>query len=231
MKRVNWDGTPLVSSSVHLPSDLSDTIFDYLPKPIRLTPEIQELAIRYTAGEVGFKDYRAKQAAKFIQPLSEENHNQRRDRFCQLSEEAISAGYSIPKNFRTLVETDAFIDRIHHNTIWMQMPEELWRLPEDPTQLVFLAFVEGQGCCNWHLLLNLDGSHKMVCCDSPFGWLSIWPIAKNGSRSVPDYSDWIVDCCADTIEEWLYHFFVESAEYNRRYISYLKPYHDDEYVG
>ena len=231
MKRVNWDGTELNSAGADLPANLHDSIFDYLPKPIRLTPEIQKLAVPYPPGKIDPTDYLAKQAARFIQPLSREKHQERKDAFVRLSEEAVSAGFVIPENFRKLVETDAFIDRIHHNTIWLQMPQELWPLPADPSQLVFLAFVEGQGCCYWHLLLSVDGSHEMVCCEEPFGLLTDWPLMTGDSRNVPDFSNWMVERCADTIEEWLYHFFNECAEHNRRYIDHLKPYHDGEFAG
>lgn len=80
---------------------------------------------------------------------------------------------------------------------------------------MFLAFVEGQEYCSWHLLLSKDGAHQIACCEHPFGLTSIWP---NG---IPDYSKWEVEICADSIEEWLYHYFCESEQRNQRYLKHL----------
>lgn len=135
--------------------------------------------------------------------------------------EAEAAGYVVPEIFRELVETDAYVDRLHHSYIWLEMPEELWRLPSDPSRVVFLAFIEGHAGAGWHLLLAPDGSHTMVSCDYPFGVPSNWP------RAVPDYSKWEVEQCADSIEEWLYYYFLASAEHDRLHIERLRPYHPD----
>ncbi len=218
MNRVNWDGMPLTSAPESVPDNLRETIFEYLPRQVPITPAVDELAEKYLKGKFTALDYGAMQAAAFVRPRSAENHRKRREVFSQRVAEAKAAGFTLPQIFHELVETDSYVDRLHHNTIWLSMPEELWRLPSNPSQLVFLAFTEGQGCCNWHLLLSPDGSHSMVCCDYPFGLRSIWP------GSVPDYSQWVVSQCADSLEEWLYHYFHESAEHDRRYMETLRPY-------
>jgi len=184
-----------------------------------MTPVMEDLAHRYANGQINGQDYVAMQAAFFIRPRAEDTHRQRRDAFRLRAADAAAEGFQVPENFRQLVLTDAYVDRLHHNCIWLQMPEELWRLPSDPSQLVFLAFTEGQGCCHWHLLLNPDGSHCMICSEHPFGVRSNW------MGSVPDYSKWVVQKGADSIEEWLYHYFKESSEHDRQYLSRLEPYH------
>lgn len=226
MNRVNWDGSPLETASQSVPANLREKIFDYLPPPVAMTPVIEELAHKYVSGQLNGGDYVALQAAAFIRPKSQDHHHKRRDTFRRRAAEAEAAGFRIPEVFRELVETDAYVDRLHHNCIWLRMPEELWRLPSDPSLVVFLAFVEGQGCCNWHLLLAPDGSHCMVSCEHPFGVPSCWP----GSR-VPDYSKWVVEQCAASIEEWLYHYFRESAEHDQHYIKSLEPYHPYGWSG
>lgn len=225
MKRINWNGSPQDLVPEIYPPNLRETIFDYLPPPVSMTEVIEELAQKYTAGQITGHDYAAMQAAAFIRPHSEGHHQKRRETFGQRVAEAEADGFRIPDVFRELVETDAYVNRLHHNCIWLQMPEELWRLPTEPSLLVFLAFIEGQGCCNWHLLLAPDGSHYMVSCEHPFGIRSQWP------RSVPDYSEWRVERCADSIEEWLFHYFRESAEHDRQYIERLKPYHPNGWSG
>ena len=157
------------------------------------------------------------QSAAFLKPTSSLDHAARRTRFSQLVEHARSEGFSLPQTFVTFVETDEYVDRIHHNTIWLQLPEELWRLPSDPTKLMFLAFTEGQGCCAWHILLSNDGTHKMVCSEHPFGLVSNW------AGEVPDHSEWNVEICADSVEEWLYHYFIESAGCDQQYLHHLAP--------
>ncbi len=225
MNRVDWNGLPLENVPQSLPANLRETIFDYLPPPVPMTPVIEELAHKYLNGQITGQDYGAMQAAAFIRPRSQDSHRKRRNTFNLRAAEAEAGGFAVPGIFRELVETDAYVDRLHHNTIWLKMPEELWRLPSDRSLLVFLAFTEGQGCCNWHLLLARDGSHSMVSCEHPFSLRSNWP------GSLPDYSKWTVDRCADSIEEWLYHYFLDSAEDDRRYIERLRPYYPSGLSG
>jgi hypothetical protein len=227
MHRVNWDGSPLERATPNLPVNLRDTIFEYLPPPVPMTPVMEEMAQTYQSGEWTKtpEHYAPMQAAYFIRPRSPEHHQKRRDAFRLRVAEAAADGFVVPDVFREFVETDAYVDPVHHNTVWLEMPAELWRLPSDPSRVMFLAFTEGQGCCNWHLLLAPDGSHGMVSCEHPFGQPSIWPVR------VPDYSQWQVNLCADSIEVWLYHYFLESAEHDRRYIERLRPYHPEGWTG
>ena len=217
MKRVRWNGDPLEGSEVKLPSNLRETIFEHLPPPVPITPKVADMAERYLRGEISGPDYVAMQAAAFITPKSLEQHEKRRRNFQQRAAEAEDKGFTVPAVFRELVMNDAYVDRLHHNCLWLQMPEELWALPADPDKLMFLAFSEGQGCYHWHLLLEPDGSHSVVGCGEPFGMVSCW------MGKVPDYSEWEVQHCANSIEEWLYHFFQASAGHDRRYLESLKP--------
>ena len=228
MNRVNWNGTPLETMPQRLPANLRQTIFDYLPPPLAMTPTMEEMAQKYQSGEwiKTPEHYAPMQAAYFLRPRSQDDHRRRRDTFRSRVAEAEADGFLVPDIFREFVETDAYVDRVHHNTIWLQLPEELWRLPSDPSRVVFLAFTEGQGCCNWHLLLASDGSHSMISCEHPFGLPSNWP-----RRAVPDYNQWKVELCADSVEEWLYYYFLDSAEHDRHYIERLRPYHPNGWSG
>lgn len=220
MNRVSWDSSPRESIPSSLPANLRETIFNYLPPPVPMTPIMEDLAFRYVNGQLAGKDLVAMTAAHFIQPYSEDLHRRRRQTFRLRVAEAEALGFVIPDIFREFVETDAYVDRVHHSNIWLEMPEELWRLPSDPSRLVFLAFVEGHAGCAWHLLLAPDGFHSMVFCEYPFGLPSNWPF-----RRVPDYRRWTVELCADSIEEWLYWYFLDTAEDYRLYIEQLRSYH------
>lgn len=226
MNRVRWDGLPLDDASIELPPNLAETIFDYLPKPLSITPVIEDLARRYRAGQIVPQDYAAMQSAAFILPKSREHHEERRSAFRARAAEAEAQGFAIPSAFRRLVETDAWVDLLHHNCIWLRMPEEVWRLPADPSLLVFLAFSEGQGCGNWHLLLAPDGTHSVVWCEHPFGMRSCWP----GEEPL-ECSEWTVTRCADSVEEWLYYYFLDSANHDRNYVERLRPYHPEGWSG
>ncbi len=114
MNRVDWNGLPLEHAPHSRPVNLRETIFDYLPPPVPITPVIEDLAQKYLNGQITGPDY---------------------------------------------------------------------------------------------------------------GLRSIWP------GSLPDYSKWTVDRCAGSIEEWLYHYFLESAEHDRRYIERLRPYHQSGLSG
>jgi len=226
MKRVNWDGSPLETVPASLPANLRETIFDFLPPPVRMTPIIEEMAHKYESREWTKtpQHYGPMQAAYFLRARSPDSHQKRRDTFRLRAAEADADGFVVPHIFRELVETDAYVDRLHHGTIWLEMPQELCRLPSDPSRVVFLAFTEGHAGCGWHLLLAPDGSHAVVFCKYTFGQPSIWP-------RPPDYSKWEVTRCADSIEEWLYHYFLDSAEDDRRYIELLRPYHAHGWSG
>jgi hypothetical protein len=228
MNRVNWNGLPLEETPQSPPGNLRETIFNYLPPPVQMTSTIEEMAQKYQSGEWTKtpEQYAPMQAAYFVRPRPQEYHRKRRDAFRRRVAEAEADGFLVPEVFREFVEKDAHVDRVRHNTIWLEMPEELWRLPSDPSRVVFLAFTEGQGCCNWHLLLAPDGTHFMVSCEHPFGQPSNWP-----GRVVPDYSEWKVERCADSIQEWLYHYFLDSIEHDRDYIEQLRPYHPNGWSG
>ncbi len=226
MQRVQWDGEPLDGALPSLPANLRETVFDSLPPPVPMTPVIEEMAQQYQSGEWTKtpQHYGPMQAAYFLRPRPPEQHQRRRDTFRRRVAEAEADGFVVPDVFRTFVETDAYVDRVHHNTIWLDLPEELWRLPADPSRVVFLGFVEGHAGAGWHLLLAPDGSHSMISCDYTFGQPSVWP-------RLPDYSQWKVKRCADSIEEWLYHYFLDSAAHDRHYIERLKPYHAEGWSG
>ncbi len=135
---------------------------------------IEDLAQKYLNGQITGPDYAAMQAAAFIRPRSQDSHQKRRNTFRQRVAEAEADGFVIPGIFRELVETDAYVDRLHHNTIWLQMPEELWQLPSDRSLLVFLASRKAR-----MLQLALVVSERRVSfhgiCEYPFGLRSIWP--------------------------------------------------------
>ena len=51
MNRVNWNGLPLENVPQSLPANLRETIFDYLPSPVPMTPVMEEMAQKYHSGE------------------------------------------------------------------------------------------------------------------------------------------------------------------------------------
>lgn len=125
MNRVNWNGLPLEKDPEPLPPNLRARVFDYLPPSVAMTPVIEEMAVKYLNGQISWPDYAPMQAAAFIRPKSQDQHRKRRDTFRLRAAEAEVDGFRIPDVFRELVETDAYVDRLHHNCIWLQMPEEL----------------------------------------------------------------------------------------------------------
>lgn len=227
MERVHWNGSTDAAREVgRPPENLRETLFQYLPAEISFTNEMERLADRYINNEIDWRHYPAFQAAAFLRPKTRTEHERRRTAFRRLRHDAEAEGFSLPDVFCELVETDSSIDRLHHNTIRFQLPEELWRLPADPSRLMFLMFSEGQGCCHWHLLLSRDGTHCVACSPHPFGCPSAWASGK-----VPDYSQWEVHLCADSVEEWLFHFFNEASEQDRQYLEHLKGYFESHEVG
>ena len=66
MDRVNWNGLPIDNLAKDLPDNLSETIFDYLPPLVSMTPVIEELAHKYLNRQITAQDYGAMQAAAFL---------------------------------------------------------------------------------------------------------------------------------------------------------------------
>ena len=226
MDRVHWDGFAQVTTQGSLPDDLAGNLFKYLPAEIPFTAQMERLANRYVNNEIDWRYYPAFQAAAFLRPKTESEHKRRRAQFDELRRSAEAQGFSVPSVFCELVDTDNYVDRLRHNAIWLELPEELWRLPAEPSQVMFLMFTEGQGCCHWHLLLKPDRTHSVVCSQHAFGCRSAWM-----SGNVPDYSKWEVHLCADSVEEWLYHFFTEASEHDKQYLDRLSSYFDSEDLG
>jgi hypothetical protein len=44
MDRVNWKGLPLERVPQRVPTNMRETVFDYLPPPVPMTPVIEEMA-------------------------------------------------------------------------------------------------------------------------------------------------------------------------------------------
>jgi hypothetical protein len=179
-----------------------------------------ELADRYVSNVphcIDYRFYSAFQAAAFLRPQSPAQHEKRRTDFALLRQQVEAMGFRLPESLIRLVETDSYVDRLHHNSIWLDLSEELWHLPADPEKLMFLVFSEGQGCGYWHVLLAPDHTHCVVWCESPFGKPSAWAV-------VPEYSRFEVRLCADSFDEWLYYFFRDSEKGDRHYFESLYDY-------
>ena len=168
MKRCAWDCTEIDDVDVRgqIPTSGFTDPFRYLPPDIAFTSEIAAMADRYESHDIDWAFYPAFQAASFIRPRPPAEHEKRRAKFASLRQQLEAMGFQLPRSLIALIETDNYVDRLRHNTIWLRLPDELWRLPADPEKLMFLVFSEGQGCCHWHLLLASDRTHCVVCCDA-----------------------------------------------------------------
>lgn len=124
MNRVNWNGKPVQGSRAIVPNNLRETSFEFLPPSFSITSEIEELGHRYRDGQINWKHCGAMQAAAFVLPQSPDEHRKRREAFLSRVSEAEANEFEIPDLFRQLVETDACVDRLHHNSIWLQLARD-----------------------------------------------------------------------------------------------------------
>lgn len=201
------------------PQDALDDPFTYLPPPIPFTAEMEVIANRYNSHDIDWRYYPAFQAAAFLQPKSPQRHADRKEQFLNLKQSAESQGFSVPDALTRLFLTDEFIDRLHHNCVWPNLPEQIVRLPSNSEFALFLFLTEGQGCGFWHLLLALDGSHTVVNADVRFGCTSGYPPGYT-----PDPSQFTVFQCMDTLNRLLYHYFIHSAQHDVAYGNTLERY-------
>jgi hypothetical protein len=134
-----------------------------------------------------------------------------------LKAEVDRRGLVLPKAFVELVESDDYVSRLRHNSIWITLPDELVSLPSDPEYTLFLIFGEGQGCGYWHLLLAPDGSHVVAFSEHHFG-------LKLPGGYDPDLASFTVYKCAESFSQWIVNFFAESMAGDRHYEELLVKY-------
>jgi hypothetical protein len=85
-------------------------------------------------------------------------HARRRERFAELKKLTQAAGYQLPTDFVTFIETDEYVTRLRHECEAICVPEFLCPCPLDPTLLMVLFQHEDQGWYT-HLLLARDGDY------------------------------------------------------------------------
>jgi hypothetical protein len=199
-----------------LPPDYATQPLKYLPPTIALSPEELELADRYEKEDFS-GGYLASQIAYFRRGPSLEEQRQRREKFQGLHAEINRLGLVLPDAYVELIKSDEFMRRLRHNTIWLQLPDEIVPLPSAPEHKLFLIAVEGQGCSYWHLLLSPDGGHIVTTSGHPFGLSGMFP-----GGGGPDIADCEVYQCAASFEEWIVSYFVECVAEDRHYEEMLK---------
>lgn len=197
----------------------------HLPPPIEFTDEMDAIANRYLSHDIDWRYYPAFQAAAFLRPKSPELHSERRKKYLSLKTTAESEGFSIPDTLTRLFTNDSFVDRLHHNCVWLALPDELVRLPTDPRFALFSFLIEGQGG-GWHLLLAPNGSHRIVTADDSFGRRSSYPPEHS-----PNPTAFRIYQCLDSIDRLLLFYFLDSARHDVEYVERLQhffPQHGTE---
>jgi hypothetical protein len=193
--------------------------FRFLPPRNTLSDEELDLADRYQRGDFS-GGYLRSQIARFRHGPSTEVHRQRREKFRRLQAEVARLGLVLPEAYVELVESDDYVGRLRHNTIWLRVPDEVVPLPSDPEHKLYLIFVESQGCAYWHLLLSPDGGHVVTTSDYHFGLRYEYP---GGGRG-PDPASFEVYQCADSFSQWIINYFAECMVEDRHYEDLLKKY-------
>jgi hypothetical protein len=201
-----------------LPSDAEVQPFKYLPPAITLSKAELQLARQYESGDFS-GGYLTSQIAYFRRGPTRERHQQRRRKFRPLKAEVHRLGFVLPDAYIELVETDQYMARLRHNSIWLQLPDELVSLPSHPEYKLFLIFGEGQGGGYWHLLLGPDGSSIVTYSEHPFGLRNVF---VHGYQ--PDLASFKVFQCADSFSQWIVNYFAECIKQDRHYEKMLVNY-------
>jgi hypothetical protein len=201
-----------------VPADHATRPFTYLPPKIALSQAELELAARYERGDFS-GGYLTSQIARFRRGPTAEQHGRRRERFRQLRGETDRLGLVLPSAYVELVESDDYVTRLRHNSIWLRLPDELVSRPSHPEHKLFLIFQEAQGGAYWHLLLAPGGGHVVTYSEHPFG---VRPAFLEGYE--PDLASIEVYQCALSFSRWIVQFFAECIDEDRRYEEILKGY-------
>lgn len=168
------NGTPCGKQSEPLPNDYLSNPLAYLPPVYVLTPQEVELASQYERGDFS-GGYREGQIAHFRRGTTTEVHKQRRDRFRRLLPQLQNLGIELPASLVELTQNDNLASRLRHNTIWLDVPEELVPHPDDESYVLYGLMWEGQGCGNWQLLFAPDRTYVVWFSDYGFGFPSAYP--------------------------------------------------------
>ena len=209
---------PSKESTRELPPDFETHPFKYLPPRIVLTHAELDLAQRYRNGDFS-GGYATSQIACFRLGPTPECHHQRRETFRRLEAEVDRQGLVLPDTYVELVESDDYVTRLRHNTIWLTIPDEIVPLPSNPEYKLYLIFREGQGCGYWHLLLGPDGSQLVTFSEHPFGLRNMYP-----GGFEPDTSTIVVYQCARSFPEWIVLYFADCMDGDRHYEMMLAEY-------
>jgi hypothetical protein len=201
-----------------VPADHATRPFKYLPPKITLSKAELELARRYERGDFS-GGYLTSQIARFRRGPTAEQHRRRREKFRQLRSEIDRLGLVLPSAYVELVESDDYVARLRHNSIWLRLPDELVSLPSHPEHKLFLIFQEAQGGGYWHLLLAPGGGHVVAYSEHPFGVQQAFVAGYE-----PDLGSIEVYQCATSFSRWIVNFFAECIGGDRRYEEILTRY-------
>jgi hypothetical protein len=189
-----------------LPPDHGTRPFQYLPPKIILSDAELDLARRYEQGDFS-GGYLTSQNAYIRRGPPAEEHRKRREKFRWLKAEVERLGLTLPEAYMELVQSDDFVARLRHNSIWLRLPDELVPLPASPERKLFLIFREGQGCGYWYLLLAPDGGHIVAFSEEPLGLRNAY-----SKGDAPDPATVEIFQCAETFTQWIVNFFVACRE-------------------
>ena len=194
-----------------LPADCEIDPFRYLPPRLTLSDAELDMASRYLTGDFS-GGYIPSQIAYFRRGPSADQHAARREKFAKLKAEVERLGLVLPNALVALVESDDYVARLRHNSIWLRLPDEIVSLPSSPDHKLFLIFADCQGCGYWHLLLAPDGGHIVTLSEHGFGLHNLY-----AGGYEPDIASFAVYRCADSFSQWIVNFFEECTEQDRRY--------------
>lgn len=201
-----------------IPANWTGDPFEYLPPRCSLSDEELELAAKYERSDIS-GGYIRSQIAHFRKPKSQERHTDRKQQVSKIVAAADAGGFGLPSSFLKLVQTDDCVDRIRHNTIWLNLFSELVPFQHDPKYALLEMFYESQGCGYWALLLGPDGFHCVVYYGES---LRSDGLTMDG-HSTRTFS-LIFYRCARNFDEWLAYYFLDCRNSDRNYEELLKQF-------
>lgn len=201
-----------------MPIELPASPFDCLPEPYIPTDDEIRLSDQYVRGDFS-GGYLKSQIAHFRRPGSSDSHAKRREKLRGLIQLVSRDQLELPESFLRLVANDEYIDRIRHNTIWLNPVPALTPLPNHPDWKLVQIFYEGQGCGFWFLLLATNEPHRMVFCNESLGIEGEYP---NGF--MPDITKFQFYECAESFDEWLTYYLLDCIEGDKRYTQLLEQF-------
>lgn len=172
--------------------------FEYLPKAEILTLNELERLEQLESENNGFKnggEFYEMVMLKYRRGPSEYCHDKRRKDLVKIIDECKIQNISLPSNFIKLMKTDTYVSRLRLGFGEIDLSDGIVPFENNNDSFLITFIKDSQECCFWYLLVDKDGSHKVLY--NAHHWSNHLKIVDENDDPFEYY------ICANSIEEFI----------------------------